>query len=197
MPPLRQRANDELENAVERATLVTQGTRIDVDDLPFQVAAADISVRTIQYRLQEYGRPKKALSRGTERGFVPLMGRTGERVTVLIVEDDARSARTLGKMLVEDGFDTELAFDGAGAIARLGRGAIPDVLLVDYRLPHVDGLAVAAYARSLRPDLPIIMLTSYPEVVAQARSTLNQPPVMLTKPLVYADLTGQLSRLRP
>jgi two-component system response regulator HydG len=86
----------ELENAVERASVLAQGTLVDVDDLPFQVAAAgrvgiqipgstmaeierhaiestldavggstaraaemlDISVRTIQYRLHEYGRFK-------------------------------------------------------------------------------------------------------------------------------------------
>ena len=120
---------------------------------------------------------------------------TKRRVTVLIVEDDARTARTLAKMLGEDGFEVELAFDGAGAIARLGRGGIPDVLVVDYRLPHVDGLAVAAYARSLRPDLRVIVLTSYPEVVAQAKSTLNPPAAIFTKPLTYADLTAELSRV--
>jgi two-component system response regulator MprA len=120
----------------------------------------------------------------------------GPGLTVLIVEDDARTARTLGKMLNEDGFDTEIAFDGAGAIARLGRGAVPDVLVVDYRLPHVDGLAVAVYARSLRADLPVIILTSYPEVVALARSRLDPPPVVLAKPLTYADLIGELTRLR-
>jgi two-component system response regulator MprA len=117
-------------------------------------------------------------------------------MTVLIVEDDARSARTLGKMLVEDGFEVELAFDGAGAIARLGRGAVPDVLVVDYRLPHVDGLAVAVYARSLRPGLPIVILTSYPEVVAKARSRLDPPALVLTKPLAYAELTAELARLQ-
>ena len=124
-----------------------------------------------------------------------MSGGKATSVTVLIVEDDARSARTLGKMLVEDGFEIELAFDGAGAIARLGRGGVPDVLVVDYRLPHVDGLAVAAYARSLRPDLPIIILTSYPEVVAQAQLKLQPPALILTKPLVYADLARELARL--
>jgi len=119
----------------------------------------------------------------------------GRSITVLIVEDDARTARTLGKMLVEDGFQIELAFDGAGAIARLGRGAIPDVLVVDYRLPHIDGLAVAAYARSLRADVPVIILTSYPEVVAQAKSKLDPAPVVFSKPLVYSELMAELSRL--
>jgi CheY-like chemotaxis protein len=117
------------------------------------------------------------------------------RVRVLLVEDDARSARTLARMLDEDGFSTEIAFDGASAIARLGRAAAPDVLLVDYRLPHIDGLAVAAYARSIKPDLPVIILTSYSEVVAHARSKLSPAPVILAKPLVYGDLTAELARI--
>jgi CheY-like chemotaxis protein len=134
--------------------------------------------------------------RGTERVARASVGTVkGNGVRVLLVEDDARSARTLAKMLDEDGFSTEIAFDGASAIARLGRGAMPDVLLVDYRLPHIDGLAVAAYARSIKPDLPVIMLTSYSEVVAHARSNLNPAPVILAKPLVYGDLTAELTRV--
>jgi CheY-like chemotaxis protein len=117
-----------------------------------------------------------------------------KKVGVLIVEDDAPTARTLAKMLVEDGFKIELAFDGAGAIARLGRGNLPDVLVVDYRLPHVDGLAVAAYARSLNPVMPIIFLTSYPELIARAKGKLNPAPVILGKPLSYPDLTAELVR---
>jgi two-component system response regulator MprA len=116
-----------------------------------------------------------------------------ERMRVLIVEDDARTARTLSQMLEEDGYNVELSFDGASAIARLGRDPAPDALVVDYRLPHVDGMVVARYARSRYPRIPVFVVSSYMEVVAQT-PPLDPPAVMLTKPLVYRELTDELAR---
>ncbi len=118
----------------------------------------------------------------------------GSGKRVLIVEDDARSARTLARLLGEDGYVVELAFDGGAAVARLGREPAPDALVVDYMLPHIDGVAVASYARSLFPDLPVFVVTSYQEVVSRMRTGLHPPAVMLPKPLIYADLTRELER---
>src|SRR5262249_10203907 len=120
----------------------------------------------------------------------------GDHLRILLVEDDATSARTLARMLREDGFDVELAFDGAAAIGRLGRDPFADARVVDYRLPHVDGLVVASYARSLRPQVPVVIVTSYPEILRYSDSRLNPPAVMLTKPLIYRDLTTELAHLQ-
>jgi two-component system response regulator MprA len=122
---------------------------------------------------------------------------TESKTSILIVEDDAPSARTLARMLTDDGYATEIAFDGARAIARLGRDPLPDVLLIDYRLPHVDGIAVATYARTRRPDMRLIFLTSYAELVARTHSALAPPMVILAKPVSYAELTAELARASP
>ncbi len=114
------------------------------------------------------------------------------RVRVLLVENDAPSARTLAHMLTEDGFDVEIAFDGATAIAGLGRGPRPDILVVDYLLPNVDGLTVAEYARSRYPRIPIFIVTSYAEIVAQAKSNLDPRPVLISKPVIYGELVALL-----
>ena len=117
-------------------------------------------------------------------------------MNVLIVEDDARTARTLGQMLGEDGYNVELAFDGAAAIERLSRDPLPDVLVVDYMLPHVNGFAIASFARSRQSGLPIVIVSSYQEVVTWLRPRLGPPVVMLPKPLVYADLTRELALVK-
>ena len=115
---------------------------------------------------------------------------------ILLVEDDARTARRLGQMLDEDGYQTELAFDGAAAIARLGLEPALDVLIVDYMVPHLSGIGIANYARSRQPSLPVIVISSYQEVVSHLRPALAQPVVMLPKPLAYADLIRVLSEMR-
>jgi two-component system response regulator MprA len=115
------------------------------------------------------------------------------RFRILIVEDDVRTARTLAQMLGEDGYDVELCFDGPTAIARLGREPPPDFLIVDYRLPHVDGMVVAMYARSVAPRIPVFIVSSYQEIVRDMPA-LKPPAVLIAKPLVYGELMRALAQ---
>lgn len=116
------------------------------------------------------------------------------QVVVLLVDDDVTVTRLLARMLREDGYGVETLVDGAGAIARLANGARPDVLVIDYRLPHADGLAVASYARARFPGIPVIVITSWAELVAKSATILTPPPVVLGKPLVYSDLKREIAQ---
>jgi DNA-binding NtrC family response regulator len=114
---------------------------------------------------------------------------------ILVVDDDVRTARLLVRMLRDDGFEVELATDGATAIGRLGRQPMPDVLVTDLRMPHADGMAVARYARSRRPNLPVFVVTGYPHLVAPGGSlSIEPPPVVHAKPIDYARLSSDLRR---
>jgi two-component system response regulator MprA len=115
------------------------------------------------------------------------------RPRVLLVDDDTRTARLLAHMLREDGFDVELAWDGAAAIGRLARAPMPDVLITDLRMPHVGGVAVTQYARSRSPRLPILILTGYPNMLEP--SDLVPQPVVFTKPIDYERLAAELRRV--
>jgi CheY-like chemotaxis protein len=118
---------------------------------------------------------------------------TPERRRILVVDDDVRTTRIFVRMLREDGFDVEVAHDGATAIGRLSRVTIPDVLVTDVLMPHADGFAVAQYARSRKPLLPIFMVTGYPERITLRVKTLDPAPHVFTKPLDYAALARELS----
>ncbi len=111
---------------------------------------------------------------------------------VLVVDDDVRSARVLVRMLQEEGFEVELAADGAAAISRLGRDPCPDVLVTDLRLPHVDGIAVARYARSNRRHMPVFVVSSYTETMRAPH--LVPPPVVFAKPVDVGALTAAIRR---
>ena len=115
-----------------------------------------------------------------------------ERPLVLVVDDDARSARLLAKLLREDGFDAEVAFDGGAAIARLSQAPIPDAMVVDFKLPHADGMTIASYARTRRARMPIFIVTAYPELLRD-REALEPPPNVFSKPLDYGDLRSALA----
>jgi DNA-binding response OmpR family regulator len=79
---------------------------------------------------------------------------------LLVVEDDDGIAEPLVAGLRREGFEVERAADGAGALA----AGEPDLVLLDLRLPDMDGYAVAREMRR-RSRVPIIMVTARGEEV--------------------------------
>lgn len=115
------------------------------------------------------------------------------RPLVLVVDDDARSATLLARLLHADGYDTEVTNDGAAALARLTRNPVPHAVVTDFHLPHADGLAVGRYARSRRPSIALFVVTGYPNALAGALEPPDHPVHVLTKPLDYGDLLTRLA----
>jgi len=74
---------------------------------------------------------------------------------VLIVEDEDAIAEPLAEGLRRDGFDVERVATGAAAL----EASEPDVVLLDLRLPDMDGLDVCRRLRE-RSDVPIIVVTA-------------------------------------
>jgi DNA-binding response OmpR family regulator len=79
---------------------------------------------------------------------------------ILIVDDEASIRLTLGALLLRAGYDVTPAENGAEAIACLERQPF-DLLLVDLKMPEIDGMQVVAAARQRQPDLAIIVLTGH------------------------------------
>jgi len=117
-------------------------------------------------------------------------------VRVLLVDDDRRNARLLARMLREDGFVVEVLLDGAAAVGRLARDPLPDAIITELRMPHVDGIAVARFARSRRPDVCVMFLTGYPNLLAEVRC-FDPEPLIYTKPVNYASLSAALLEVDP
>ena len=72
----------------------------------------------------------------------PQEGRGPESPLVLIVDDDARNLKLARDVLLAAGFRTLVAQNGAEAVA-LGVDQLPDVILMDLRLPDMDGTEAA------------------------------------------------------
>jgi two-component system response regulator MprA len=114
---------------------------------------------------------------------------------VLIIDHDVRTTRTLAQMLREDGYDVERVADGAAAVGRLARDPLPDVLVSEVTMPHVDGISVARYARSRRANISLIYVTNHPDLLAKEALSLAPPPVVLTKPIELTTLESALAQV--
>jgi DNA-binding response OmpR family regulator len=88
----------------------------------------------------------------------PMTTPTGR---VLVIEDDLDIARVVRSYLERSGFEVEVARDGRTGLAR-ALAAPPNLVVLDWMLPGMDGLEVLKGLRSVRA-LPVIMLTARTE----------------------------------
>lgn len=81
------------------------------------------------------------------------------KIKVLMVDDEEKFRTTTRKLLERRGFETILAESGEQAIAKLIEN--PDVVILDIRMPGMDGHQALKEIRNLSPSLPVIMLTGF------------------------------------
>jgi DNA-binding response OmpR family regulator len=84
-----------------------------------------------------------------------------EQIKILVVEDEAHIRKVLEYNLELDGFEVYLAEDGATGL-KLARENSPDIILLDWLMPVMDGLQVLAElkADSGTEHIPVFMLTA-------------------------------------
>src|ERR1700694_426752 len=88
----------------------------------------------------------------------PATGTTRPRV--LVVDDEASIRDLLAKTLALAEYDVDVAPDGRSALERM-RLYPYDLLIVDLKMPGMDGLAVIREAKRYKADLPVIIITGY------------------------------------
>lgn len=81
------------------------------------------------------------------------------RKTILVVEDEVSIATLLQYNLEQAGYNVLLAHDGKVGL-ELAIEKCPDLILLDLMLPTLDGMEVCKELRSLKKNIPIIMLTA-------------------------------------
>ena len=94
---------------------------------------------------------------------LPAMPRTSRSYRVLLVDDDALVRAGTAAMLEDLGHRVVEAGSGRDALEELRREAAIDVMVTDQVMPGMLGSALAAQARILRADLPIVLASGYAE----------------------------------
>jgi two-component system response regulator (stage 0 sporulation protein F) len=90
---------------------------------------------------------------------------------ILIVDDEQSVRDVLTEYFVEQGYSVQAAVDGQEALA-LVQASVPDLVLLDVRMPGLDGVETLRRLRAIAKDLAIIMVTAN-EDVGLARDTLK------------------------
>ena len=111
---------------------------------------------------------------------------------ILFAEDEPISRKLISMFLRREGYDVDEAEDGAEALRLLNNSHF-DLVIADIRLPRVDGITVITRLRSISPDTPFIVLTSYPN---DALDVAKMPKsVIIGKPVIFDNLKSNIQRL--
>jgi CheY-like chemotaxis protein len=78
---------------------------------------------------------------------------------ILVVDDEQRIADILEKYLSLNGFEIIKAIGGEAAVKILNSDAKPDMMVVDMKMPKVNGMAVIRMVKELGKEFPIVLLT--------------------------------------
>jgi PAS domain S-box-containing protein len=124
--------------------------------------------------------------------------RAGQRLRLMVVDDNEDAARTLGVLLQALGHRVDVEIDPRAALARASR-EMPDALILDIGMPHLDGYELARRIRGLRaPHRPVLIaLTGYGHQADRDRAAQAGFDHHLVKPLDPPDLVRLLDGVRP
>ncbi len=100
---------------------------------------------------------------------------------ILVVDDDPDIRQVLLDRMSAYGYTVETAIDGREALDALQRGRF-DGMLLDMRMPQMDGLEVLRQMRVLNPALPVVMITAMSVKGQVAQTLLEGACAYLLKP---------------
>jgi two-component system response regulator (stage 0 sporulation protein F) len=95
---------------------------------------------------------------------------TGEAHDLLIVDDQAGVRRLLYEAFIEEGYRVDMASSGLEAVKKVS-AQIPSLVLLDIKMPDMNGLETLEELRKIAPELPVVMMTAYGEldIIAEAK----------------------------
>jgi DNA-binding response OmpR family regulator len=113
---------------------------------------------------------------------------------VLIVDDEKNILLTLGLALENLSVSVDTADTGAGALDKLAGGSY-DLLLLDLRLPDLDGMEILRRISQMRPEIKVIIITAYGSIDLAVEAMKLGAVDFLQKPFDTAEVRAMVSRV--
>lgn len=105
-----------------------------------------------------------------------------KKASILIVDDDESTRKTLALLLGKKGYEIETAAIGREAIDK-AQGRFFNVVLLDIKLPDMEGTELLALLKEIRPDLEVIIVTGYASLENTIQALNGGASAYITKPL--------------
>ena len=113
---------------------------------------------------------------------------------ILIVDDGASQRRLLAGFLMDEGHEVTEAGDGPTALAHL-KSSYADLVLLDYKMPGMNGMAVLEATLGLNPEIDVIMMTAFGTIDTAVAAMKAGAADYLSKPVDLDELTLLIDRI--
>ena len=122
---------------------------------------------------------------------------------VLVIDDDKMIRDLLRQLLGPEGYRVATASEGEEALRYVSHGP-PDLVLLDLKMPGMNGVEFLRRFREEHADVPVMVITGYPDSDLMAQAMRCGPVTLLAKPVkktvllraVHIALSGSLARER-
>ena len=121
------------------------------------------------------------------------MNSTNARRTILVC-DDEEGIRESFKLILAEQYDLQFVNNGLEAIERL-KDLSPDVMLLDIKMPKVNGMETLKQIKRMKPKLPVIIVTGYQSVETAQEAVKNGAADYIPKPFESAHLKKAIAQL--
>jgi DNA-binding response OmpR family regulator len=132
--------------------------------------------------------------KGAPRARVPQSGDNTETMRILVVEDEAKLARLISRVLGEEGYAVETEANGRQALVRALADEF-DLLIVDWMLPEMSGVQLVKRLRAAEVGTPAIMLTARDQIEDRVEGLDAGADDYLPKPFAFPELLARVRAL--
>lgn len=110
-----------------------------------------------------------------------------DTIQALVVDDEKNITDLLKLQLEEVGFSVDVANDGAAGINKI-QGKRYDVILLDLKMPRINGIEVLKFAKENQPDSQVLILTGYGDIKTAVDTIKMGAFDFITKPYNFDEL---------
>ena len=115
------------------------------------------------------------------------------KARILVVDDEPNARTGLEKLLRQDGYEVDVADDGAAALV-VAADRPPDLVVTDLKMPRMDGVELLKRLRAQDIDLPVIMVTAFSDVTSAVMAMRAGAEDYITKPVDFDVLSLSIER---
>lgn len=113
---------------------------------------------------------------------------------ILIVDDQQGIRLLLNEVFKKEGFKTHLAANGFDAL-KIAQGTTLNCVLLDMKIPGMDGLEILAHLKKDNPQLPVMMMTAYVEQHMMDRARELGVTKYFTKPFNIFEVRDEVKKI--
>jgi DNA-binding NtrC family response regulator len=116
-----------------------------------------------------------------------------KKAKILLIDDESMIREELGIFLKRKGFDVITGVNGLDGLQIFQRDR-PDIVLTDYRMPKMNGIAALQKMKAAAPDVPVIMLSGQADMKVCVQALNDDAYEFIEKPVDLKKLLAVIER---